>query len=121
MTSAEVAHQIALSLPETSHEGSGYFVRRKLFAWTYHERVAPKEPRVPRPDVLVVRVSSEGEKQMLLSADPDKFFTTAHYNGYPAILIRLPRIDIEELTELITDAWRIQAPRTLVNALDANG
>jgi hypothetical protein len=66
-----------------------------------------------------VRVSGEDEKQALLAADPAKFFTDDHYRGYPAILVRLPEVDVAELTELLTDAWRIQAPRSLVKAFDA--
>ena len=119
MSSAEEARSITLSLPESTQHEYGFFVRGRLFAWTWQERVAPKQPRVLRPDVLVVRVSGEGEKQMLLASDTAKFFTTDHYNGYPAILIRLSEIDNEELAELITDAWRIQAPRTLVKAFDS--
>jgi hypothetical protein len=54
---------------------------------------------------------------MLLAADPDKFFTEPHYNGFPAVLVRLPAIDTGELAELITDAWRCQAPHALVAGL----
>jgi hypothetical protein len=68
--------------------------------------------------VLAVRVANEGEKQMLLAADPDKFFTEPHYNGFPAVLVRLAAIDKAELTELLTDAWRCQAPRALVKEFD---
>lgn len=118
MSNQEDVHRIALALPEARQDGDGYRVKSKLFAWTYQERVEPKQPRVPRPDVLAVRVNGEGEKQILLASDPTKFFTTAHYNGYPAILVRLPEVDVDELTELLTDAWRIQAPKTLVKAFD---
>ena len=52
-------------------------------------------------------------KDELLAADPDKFFTEPHCNGFPAVLVRLPAIDEDELRELITDAWRCQAPRAL--------
>jgi hypothetical protein len=64
--------------------------------------------------VLAVRVAGQGEKDMLLASDPDKFFTEPHYNGFPAVLVRLPAIQADELRELITDAWRCQAPRKLV-------
>jgi hypothetical protein len=119
MSNQEDVSRIALSLPETTQKGDGYFVKSKFFVWTYQERVEPKKPRVPRPDVLVVRVDGEGEKRLLLASDPTKFFTTAHYNGYPAVLVRLPEIENDELTELITDAWRIQAPKSLVKKFDA--
>ena len=51
---------------------------------------------------------------MLLGSDPAKFFTEPHYNGFPAVLVRLPAVEADELRELITDAWRCQAPRSLV-------
>lgn len=91
----------------------------KGFAWTWNERIEPKKPRVPNPEVLAVRVASLAEKEALLAADPAKFFTEPHYNGFPAVLIRLAAIDADELAELITDAWRCQAPRALVAKLDA--
>ena len=115
--------RIALSLPETieSEDGFGFRVRNsssksgsKQFAWAWNERVTPGKPRVPRADVLAVRVPGQGEKAMLLASDPDKFFTEPHYNGFPAVLVRLPAIPEDELRELITDAWRSQAPRQLV-------
>jgi hypothetical protein len=65
---------------------------------------------VPNPDVLALRVTTLAEKEELLAADPEKFFTEPHYNGFPAVLLRLPSIDASELEELITDAWRCQAP-----------
>lgn len=60
-----------------------------------------------------MRVANLAEKEELLVADPAKFFTEPHYNGFPAVLVRLPAIDAGELAELITDAWRCQAPRAL--------
>ena len=69
--------------------------------------------------MLAVRVANDAEKQMLIAADPEKFFTEPHYNGFPAVLVRLPAIDDEELAELLTDAWRCLAPRALVKAFDA--
>jgi len=61
--------------------------------------------------------SSQAEKQELLAADSAKFFTEPHYNGFPAVLVRLPAIDTGELEELIIDAWRCQAPRDLAARL----
>ena len=102
--------RIALALPGTS-EGADHFGfsvrngrKQKGFAWAWNERVTPKQPRVPRPDVLAVRVGGRQEKEMLLAADAAKFFTEPHYNGFPAVLIRLPAIGVDELAELITDA-----------------
>jgi hypothetical protein len=116
--------RIALSLPETS-EGDDRFAfsvrnkdKQKGFVWVWMERVEPKKPRVPNPDVVAVRVADQEEKEMLLAADPETFFTEPHYNGFPAVLVRLPAIDVEELTALITEAWRCQAPRALVDEFE---
>jgi hypothetical protein len=55
---------------------------------------------------------------MLLAADAAKFFTEPHYNGFPVVLVRLPAIGAGELAELITDAWRCQAPKALVDSFE---
>jgi hypothetical protein len=127
MASQQEVRRIALSLPETVQEESGFAFavvnrgKRKGFAWVWQERIHPKKPRIPCPDVIALRVADEAEKQMLLAADEEKFFTEPHYDGFPAILVRLPEIDVDELAELITDAWRCQAPRSLVSDFDARG
>jgi hypothetical protein len=110
---------IALALPGAVEEGLGYRVNGKLFVWIYPEKVHPKRPRVPNPEVLCVRVADQDEKQMLLDADPATFFTTDHYNGYPAVMVRLTRIEPDELAALITDAWRTRAPDKLLREFDA--
>jgi hypothetical protein len=117
----EDVRRIVLSLPETSEDPNGFrfFVRGKHFVWSYLERVDPKRRRVPRDDAIGVYVGSEEDKQTLLAMDPDVFFTTDHYHGYPAVLVWLPRISIELLEQLLTDAWRSRAPRRLVRELDA--
>jgi hypothetical protein len=116
MADQAVVRRIALTLPEVeaSAEHFAFSVRGKGFAWVWLERPAPKQPRVPQPSVLAVRVASEEEKQALLAADPAKFFTEAHYNGFPAVLVRLAEVDEQELAELLTDAWRCRAPKRLV-------
>ena len=111
--------RIARSLPEATEGDASFEVGKKGFAWYYRQKVEGRRGRVVRMDALAVRVGGEDEKQMLLAADPDKFFTTAHYNGYPAILVHLPAIGTDELTELLTDAWRLRAPRKLAAAFDA--
>ena len=116
-------HRIALSLPHATQDGSKirYLVDGgKAFAWTWKKRIEPKRARVEQLDVFAVRVANEEEKQVLIASDPAKFFTEPHYNGYPAVLVRLAEIDSDELTELLTDAWRIAAPRKLVAELDAD-
>ncbi|MCW3099945.1 MAG: hypothetical protein JWL77_5563 [Chthonomonadaceae bacterium] len=127
MASQEDVRRIALSLPEATQDEKGFAFgvlnrgKRKGFVWVWQERIQPKKPRVPNPDVLAVRVADEAEKQMLLASDTEKFFTEPHYDGFPAILVRLPAIDVDELAELITDAWRCLAPETLVSAFDTQG
>jgi hypothetical protein len=77
------------------------------------ERVTPKKARVPQPKVIAVRVASLEDKDFLLALDPAKFFTEPHYNGFPAVLVRLPAVTVRELRPIITEAWRSmqKAPR----------
>jgi hypothetical protein len=124
MADQDDVRRIALSLPDTT-EAAGHFAfsvrngaKERGFAWVWMERPESKKPRVPRPDVLAVRVGSREEKEMLLASDEQKFFTEPHYNGFPAVLVRLEAIDVDELEEVLTDAWRSQAPRKLVRAFD---
>src|SRR6188474_1432173 len=120
MADQEDVRRIALALPETS-EGENHFAfsvlnkgKQKGFVWAWNERVVPKKPRIPSAVVVAVRVANQDEKEALLATGEEKFFTEAHYNGFPALLVRLPLIDADELEELIRDAWRCQAPRALV-------
>jgi hypothetical protein len=116
--------RISLSLPETVEDGDRFAFsvmnkgKPKGIAWVWLERVAPKKARVPQPAVVAIRTASVADKEMLIAADPGKFFTEPHYNGYPAVLVRLAAIDVDELEELIVDAWRCQAPATLVKHFD---
>jgi hypothetical protein len=120
MADQDDVRRIALSLPEVveGEDGFAFSVlnkgKAKGLAWVWMERVEPKKPRVPRPDVLAVRVAGQGAKEELLAAGEDRFFTEPHYNGFPAVLVRLPAIEEDELRELLTDAWRCQAPKALV-------
>jgi len=105
--------KIALALPGVTErqDGFGFSVGKKQFCWAWNERVHPKKPRVPRPDVLAVRVAGADEKAALLAGDPDTFFTEPHYDGFPAVLVRLPAIKLRELRKLVGDAHRIQSQR----------
>ena len=125
MANQEDVRRIALALPDTT-EGEDHFAfsvlnkgKQKGFVWVWNERVTPKKPKVPNPDVVAIRVADEVEKQALLASGKAHFFTEPHYNGYSAILVRLPLIEPDELEELIIDAWRCQAPRALVTAWQA--
>lgn len=71
------------------------------------------------PDALVLRVIDMGEREALLQGQPDAFFSTPHYDGYPYVLVRLDRVDPEELAELVEDAWRCRSAKRTVAAYDA--
>lgn len=64
-------------------------------------------------------VGDEAEKQALLLGEPERFFTTPAYDGMPLVMLWLGKVDLDRLKELITDAWRMRAPDTLVGDLDA--
>jgi hypothetical protein len=120
MADQEDVRRIALSLPG-AHEAKERFAfsvenkgKEKGFAWAWNERVDRKKPRVPRADVLAVRVRDQAEKAALLAGDAERFFTEPHYDGFPAILVRLPKVTLAQLRKLIFDAWRCQAPRPLL-------
>jgi hypothetical protein len=123
MADLEDVRRIALALPDTNGD-DGFAVRKgskyRGFAWVWMQRVEPKKPRVPCPDVLAIRTASLEEKEALLAAEPEKFFTEPHYNNFPAILVRLANIELEELEELLIDGWRCLAPKALVNEFDAD-
>ncbi|MEO8453491.1 MAG: hypothetical protein ABI647_27150 [Gemmatimonadota bacterium] len=117
-TQADV-RRIALSLPETE-EGANHFAfsvrnkgKLKGFVWVWMERALPKKPRVPQPNVIAVRVANLDDKDFRLGLDPAKFFTEPHYNGFPAVLVRLPAVTARELRSIIREAWRCQAPKDL--------
>lgn len=116
--------RIVLSLPETIVEPdlSAFAVmnkgKRKGIAWIWLERIHPKKARVPNREVLAVRVQDLEEKEMLLDSHPATIFTEPHYANFPAVLIRLAAIELDELQELIVNAWRCQAPPLLVKTFD---
>jgi hypothetical protein len=101
---------IALSLPATEERSSygtpGFRVKDRLFA------------RIREEDVLVLWCADEGEKDFLIRAEPEKFFTIPHYDGHASVLVRLSAVDRDELTELLTEAWRVRAPKRLADSLD---
>lgn len=120
-TQADV-RRIALSLPGTREE-KGRFAftvenrgKAKGFVWSWLERIHPKKARVESREVIAVRVRDESEKAMLLAGDPESFFTEPHYNGYPAVLVRLKAVTAAQLRPLLYGAWRCQAPRELLES-----
>jgi len=114
--------RIALSLPgvEEAADKFAFSVankgKLKGFVWVWMERITPKKPRVANCGVIAVRVANNGQKEALLSADPQKFFTEPHYNGFPAVLVRLEAVTVADLKVLIREAWRCQAPQELAQS-----
>lgn len=85
----------------------------KAFAWVWMERVVPKKPRVPNPRVLAVRVATLAEKERLLDEHRKELFTEPHYEGFPAVLVRLDLVRIPMLRSLLTEGWRCRASADL--------
>lgn len=112
MVSLEVVRELALELPETEETTSygtpAFKVRKKLFARMREEG-----------DVLVVKVERD-ERAALIESEPDVYFYTPHYENYGFVLVRLDAVERGELREILTDSWRLAAPRKLLDELDAS-
>jgi len=113
--------RIALALPETMERSSPnglleWRVRDKSFAWERPLRKGDLEAlgdAAPDGPILAARVPDLGVKEALLADDPDVYFTTPHFNGYPAVLVRLERIGVPDMEELLVEAWLHRAPKRL--------
>ena len=113
MVSHDDIRSIALSLPGVLEQASyggrpSWRTKQRMFTWIRDD-----------PEALVVWVESEEEKHALIEAEPAKFFSTPHYDGQPIVLVRLEAVDRQEAEELVTESWRLRAPRTLVKEWDA--
>ena len=122
---AGVVSELRLTEERSPHE---WRVGKKLIAWerplrkSDHEALAARGVEPPQGDILGVRVADEGVKFALIADEPEKYFTTPHFDGYPAVLVKLAAIDEPGLRELIVEAWLTQAPKRLVQEfLDENG
>jgi hypothetical protein len=120
MATCNDVRRIAMALPQTSEQSSRgtavWRVNDKGFVWERPLRLADLDAlgdEVPDGPVLAAHVPDLGVKQALLADDPQAYFTTPHFDGYPAILVRLDRIAVAELDELIVEAWLARAPRRL--------
>ena len=117
MATQRDVRRIAMSLPgtEEASERFAFSVKNKDklkgYAWVWMERVTPKKARVPNPGVLAVRVSNLIDKDLIIAAEPRKFFTEPHYNGFPAVLVMLSAVTVAELRVLLNEAYRCQAPK----------
>jgi hypothetical protein len=110
MADADDVRRIALALPqviEIASDGFDFRVGGKGFIWSYPER-QPGRRRVIRTDIAVLYVGDEAEKQALLLGEPELFFTTPGYDGWPLVMVRLDAVDVPRLTELVTDAWHMR-------------
>jgi hypothetical protein len=102
----------------SSRDGNRHWrVADKLFVWERPLRkadLAELDDGAPTGPVLAARVPDEGAKFALIAEEPEVYFTTGHFTGYPAVLCRLNRLDAEMLAELIGEAWACRAPRKLL-------
>ncbi len=124
MANWQDVHRLALALPETEErikrELRQWWVKDKLFVW--ERPLRPKEVEeefegdAPDGPILGARVEHIVAKEALLADDPQVFFTTSHFDGYPAILVWLDRISVADLEELVTEAWLVRAPKRLAAA-----
>jgi hypothetical protein len=115
--------RIALALPGASERRSRelrqWRVADKLFVWERPLRRADREAlgdAAPEGPILGVRVEHLVAKEALLAEEPGTCFTTPHFDGYPSVLVRLDRIGVPELEELVTEAWLARAPKRLAQA-----
>jgi hypothetical protein len=109
--------RIAMELPEVSEDsGHSWRVRNKGFVWERPLRRADLEwlgDAAPKGPILGIRVEHLGIKDALIASAPNVFFATPHFNGYPALLVQLDHIGVDELRDVIVDAWLVQAPKRL--------
>ena len=118
--------ELALSLPQATKEVSedgrpAYLVHGKLFCLHRSRRPDAVHPETGErlADVLMFRVADLGVKELMLSDDRRVFFTTPHFDGYPAILVRIPDLaglDRDELYELVVEAWLTRAQKRVARA-----
>ena len=113
--------RLALALPDTSegtaHGNTAWRVRDKLFVWDRPLRSKDLEAlgeTAPTGPVLGARVEHLVAKEALLADDPAVYFTTPHFDGYPAVLVRIPqlaRFERDELEDLVAEAWLTRAQK----------
>ena len=128
MPTLDDVRRLALSFPEVSEKvdghrgGAGWRTADGLFVWergpskTDIAALAELDRSWPEGAVVGVRTDGLDGKEALLESFPDAFFTIPHFDGYPAVLVRLDAIGADLLREVITDAWILRAPKRLSKA-----
>lgn len=126
VTTMKDLDELALSMPQTTKDLSddgrpSYLAHGKLFCCHRGRRRDAVDPRTGErlDDVLMFRVADEGVKELLLADDRGLLFTTPHFDGYAAVLMRIPdlaRVDRDELEELVVEAWLTRAQKRVAKA-----
>jgi hypothetical protein len=126
MTTMADLDELAMAMPQTTKEVSddgrpSYLVHGKMFCFHRSRRRDAVDPKTGErmADVLMFRVADLDEKEVILADDRGIFFTTPHFNGYPAVLVRIPdleRIDRDELRDLVAEAWLTRAQKRIAKA-----
>jgi hypothetical protein len=114
MITHDDVRRIALALPGSFEQPSygnrpSWRTKARMFTWLRDE-----------PEALVVWVDSVEEKDAMIAGEAGKFFTTSHYDGHPIVLVNLDAVESAEAEELITESWRLRAPKTLVKQWEAD-
>ncbi len=128
MATWENVRRLALALPETTekptHGMASWRVRDKLFVWERPLREKEVEElgeAAPEGPVLGARVEDLSAKEALIADEPELYFTTSHFDGYPSVLARLDRIGPGDLEELVVEAWLARAPKRLAQSYQEAG
>jgi hypothetical protein len=118
--------KLALAMPDTTKEVSedgrpSYVVNGKMFCFHRSRRPDAVDPQTGErmDDVLMFRVDGAEAKELVLADPRGLFFTTPHFNGYPAVLIRIPdlaKLDRDELRDAVVEAWLTRAPKRVAKA-----
>lgn len=114
MATLNDVNRIALSLPHTTAKTAwgtpAFYVKNKMFSRIRSEAEGG----------LVAFVADIGEKHMLVAADPKKFYSLPHYDNHASVLVRIKAVGKRELRELLTESWRLRAPKRVLQEFDAS-
>jgi hypothetical protein len=120
MATWDDVRRLALALPGVEEDErwgtAAWRIRDKVFVWERPLRQSDLKAlgdAAPQGPILGARVEHEGAKQALLADPSGAFFTTPHFDGYPAILVQLDVIEVPDLEEVVTEAWLLRAPKRL--------